>query len=246
MTPDTIKMARQMAYLAKAAYVDDNRKQMAAAGYDRDYEFISEDDANAHIACDANTIVLSIRGTEFTHLKDLLANAKAWPKSQGNGWIHAGFREYARKIYLQVRAYVEAHPDRIVVITGHSLGGAMALYIAGELMWDLKIQDVTVHTFGCPRVGNAKYVRSLGFTHHRFVNCNDMVAKLPPAWLFYKHHGTLHYINHRGQLGDLTVWQRIKDMWCGHLSAWSQGQLFDGLHDHSMARYMGKLDQATI
>lgn len=58
-------------------------------------------------------------------------------------------------------------------------------------------------TFGCPRVGDAAFARSLeGIPHDRFVGCCDLVTRVPPELLGYVHTGTFRYIDREGRLSS--------------------------------------------
>jgi predicted lipase len=48
------------------------------------------------------------------------------------------------------------HPGAPIFVTGHSLGGALAVIAALDLKLSLNVK-VTVYTYGQPRVGNAKF-----------------------------------------------------------------------------------------
>ena len=63
-------------------------------------------------------------------------------------------------------------------ITGHSLGGALAL-----LATKLVAPDVTgaCYTFGAPRVANYEYFRLLKTPVYRIVNSSDVVPRVPPG-----------------------------------------------------------------
>ena len=63
-------------------------------------------------------------------------------------------------------------------ITGHSLGGALAL-IATKLV----APDVNgaCYTFGAPRVGNYEYFRKIKTPVYRVVNSADVVPRVPPG-----------------------------------------------------------------
>jgi len=122
--------------------------------------------------------VIAFRGTEAQKpedlLSDLLTGTVEWP---GRGRVHLGFA----RAFDAIRPALVAEPrnDRTVVITGHSLGAAVATLAAAAL----QAKAPTLITFGSPRVGDLAFVGSLGhgITVTRFVDCCDVVARIPPA-----------------------------------------------------------------
>ncbi|ORZ30200.1 Alpha/Beta hydrolase protein, partial [Catenaria anguillulae PL171] len=84
--------------------------------------------------------------------------------------------------------------DWTVVITGHSLGAAMATIAAVDLISagiGLDPAKVKLAVFHSPRVGNSEFSRlvsELGFAKvERVVQDNDIVAHVPGTWLGYEH-----------------------------------------------------------
>ncbi len=77
--------------------------------------------------------------------------------------VHAGF--YSG--YLMVQKYVNAevsdllakYPKARIMVTGHSLGGALAILAAMDLHTALSHQEMEIYTFGQPRVGNYEFVK---------------------------------------------------------------------------------------
>ena len=63
-------------------------------------------------------------------------------------------------------------------ITGHSLGGALAL-LATKLV--APNVNGACYTFGAPRIGNYEYFRFLKTPVYRIVNSSDIVPRVPPG-----------------------------------------------------------------
>lgn len=128
-------------------------------------------------APDGRTVV-AFRGTESDKPEDLLVDLliamKPWPNG---GQVHAGFAEAFSRVIVPIRtALGEAGPGPLL-ITGHSLGAALATLVAA----DLRDRKPALITFGSPRVGDADFARLLdGVAGARFVNCCDVVARVPP------------------------------------------------------------------
>ena len=94
-----------------------------------------------------------------------------------------------------------------------------------------------VYTYGAPRAGNIEYCNKYPIELYRVVNNNDMVPTVPPALAGYRHAGEVVYINHYGNIRNLTPWQKIKDKFRGHWAAWRKLEFFDSIRDHSIDKY---------
>jgi len=162
----------------------------------------SVDNTQAWLATDDEVIVVAFRGTEspttLDGLKDILLtdalNLLVVPEGRlghdlaaaGVGArFHKGFVDAIAEIWDPLAAAVEAEMkrrDRPVWLTGHSLGGALALQAA----WLLKRRFVPVQevcTFGAPMIGNKAacdaFNREFAGRIYRYVNGRDPVPKLP-------------------------------------------------------------------
>jgi triacylglycerol lipase len=162
----------------------------------------SVDNTQGWLAVDAANILVAFRGTEsattLDGLKDILLtdalNLLVVPEGRlghdlsaaGVGArFHKGFADAIAEIWPPLVAAIEEEfrkADRPVWITGHSLGGALALYAA----WLLKRKFIPVHeicTFGAPMIGNKiaceAFDREFAGRIFRYVNGRDPVPKLP-------------------------------------------------------------------
>ena len=77
--------------------------------------------------------------------------------------VHSGFlAAYNAVSSLIVNTVLEQsrlHPTYSIVITGHSLGGALASLAGVVLKASLPSRDLKVYTFGQPRTGDSAFVR---------------------------------------------------------------------------------------
>jgi triacylglycerol lipase len=209
-----------------------------------DYQVFNNDGAQAYAFWNKQVYVIAFRGTEPTQLSDVFADMKVWKtESQVDGRVHYGFKKELNKIWSDIKECWPIFKDRRLYVTGHSLGAAMATLAASRLNKGTCVP--TVYTFGCPRVGNKKFIESCTFEHHRFVNNNDAVTKVPFWFLGFRHSGDLNYINYYGNIRPLTPWQKIKDQFRGRVRALSKFQLFDGIFDHSVTLYYQKLERIS-
>ncbi len=124
---------------------------------------------------------------------------------------HLGFGLTWLSLRGDVRQWLANTTFDNVVLSGHSLGGAMAHLAAYSLSKNYNI--VNVFTFGAPKaafMGTAKRInnaliqgdktRKLGDVIYCSVNQRDIVAKMPLALLGYRDVGHLIYINHSNQV----------------------------------------------
>ena len=97
----------------------------------------------------------------------------------------------------------ERRPRRSFVVTGHSLGSAMATLFVMENKEKNKFDITTVCTFASPHVGNTEFVNQfnqLPLTSWRIVNTQDLVPKVPLRLPFfdYQHAVTAYEFSSAG------------------------------------------------
>ena len=133
----------------------------------------------------SGNLVLAFRGTAGRN--DILADLKVEqvPMTQVSGvLVHEGFLEYYRLLLTGISTIITeyARDSQTIVLTGHSLGGAVATLGCAELSHQYPHIRIICVTFGSPRVGNADFAnwyRERVFRTFRLVNRKDPVADLP-------------------------------------------------------------------
>ncbi len=135
-----------------------------------------------------NLSVLAFRGTESDKFEDLISDGdilqRAWPSSTGCP-VHAGFADCWDAVTERVASLLP-EPKGTLLITGHSLGAALATLAA------IVVKPAKLITFGSPQVGNEKLGALLtGVEVRRFVHCCDLIARIPPEQIDQKHVGDL-------------------------------------------------------
>jgi triacylglycerol lipase len=157
---------------------------------------LSKGETQGFVARRDNAVFVSFRGTEPLRLAQWSADVRYVPRSLGPnvpGLVHGGFASLFDNVkdsmWDAVNALIGDHATRLFV-TGHSLGGALAVLAAAELQFDSKRKksEVTaVYTYGQPRVGDPEFsaaydalLRSVTF---RYVNDLDIVPHVPPTRL---------------------------------------------------------------
>ena len=190
-------------------------------------------------------LFICFRGTEPTKFSDIAADLKAWQLQDSKyktGKVHAGFKAALDAVWPVMLPYLEKHlADKEVVVTGHSLGAALATLCANRLSKDFKVSNISLYTFGSPRVGDKRWASNFTVPSYRFVNNNDIVTTVPGDVLF-DHIGNLIYINYYGYIRDMTRWQRTKDKWRGFWNAIKRFEGVDFFNDHSMKFYLAKVE----
>jgi hypothetical protein len=140
----------------------------------------------------SRTLFVSFRGS--TNLQDFVNNLDfrlvPLDTPQSKVRIHAGFHRRFRLIEASLKEAVHAQSDRFdrIIVTGHSLGGALAS-IASVYLANMVQKNVYCVSFGSPRVGNREFVdlfRKSVSGSRRFVNSGDPVPSIPME-AFYEH-----------------------------------------------------------
>ena len=137
-------------------------------------------------------LVLAFRGTE-KKVSDWLTDARCVPTVEGKTKVHTGFLEaftthtdaerrtvedVVTEILKRPEAKAENGNSLPLFITGHSLGGALALLATKRVAYDV---NGACYTFGAPRVGNYEYFRFIKTPVYRIVNSSDVVPRVPPG-----------------------------------------------------------------
>ena len=192
-----------------------------------------------------NDVVIVCRGTEPNEWNDIRADANALTAlAETVGRVHRGFKREVDDIWPDLEATLQDE-SRTVWFTGHSLGGAMATICAGRCqLSEIAAVPFETITFGSPRVGTKRYVKHTDLHLVRWVNNNDIVTRVPPTWLQYRHMGNRMYLDRHGRVRRFTRRQRARDRWSGFWHGLKQRQ-FDHFSDHSIARYVAYIARAN-
>jgi len=143
-------------------------------------------------------IIVTFRGTNNPE-NLVLDAAYEWFRSPYHDGtrMHKGFYAATISLYPQVLELVKSlsaqAPTYKVIITGHSLGGAMSTLTYYFLSHDLPHLNYVLITFGEPRAGDrafADYINRQNLTSARVVNELDIVPHLLTTSLGFAHHLT--------------------------------------------------------
>ena len=184
--------------------------QQCYAATDKDPRYHSI--AGVVFLVEGNIIAFRGSATESDWLKDF----EAFPISDALlGKIERGFSQGMKEVFLWLSKNGPHNP----VITGHSLGGAHAVILAGYYK-AMHIAFAELVTFGCPRPGYATLRNLLkGSNMIAYRNGADIVPTVPAAFLWWAYR-------------SYTDWTRI-------------GKSDDPLLDHLIANYIKAMRQSA-
>ncbi len=211
-------------------------------------------DTQAFLAANRNVILVVFRGTQPRKLLDWMTDLHA-DVVEG---VHRGFRSALDEVWPDLSAAIDSakgprgslldlarlESASAVVpglwITGHSLGGALAV-LATQRMLEAQHPVEGLYTFGQPRVGTREWAHTLdaafGPRYVRFVNNADVVPRVPLRTMGYAHAGTLRYFDANGDMhDDIGWWERLLDRFQGRVE--DLGKLGpEDIKDHAMDNY---------
>ncbi|PKI38878.1 hypothetical protein CRG98_040728 [Punica granatum] len=151
------------------------------------------------VAADLNAIVIAFRGTqehsiqnwiEDLYWKQLDINYPGMPGAMvHHGFYFAYYNTTIRPgILSAVKRAKKLYGDIDIMVTGHSMGGAMASFCALDLAVHHAAHNIQLMTFGQPRIGNAAFASC--YSKHvpnaiRVTNGHDIVPHLPPYYPYF-------------------------------------------------------------
>ena len=152
-------------------------------------------------------VILAFRGT--TDKVDWRTNLKArnpktvLVKGRPPVCVHEGFLLAYEAVEAEVERLLADVKNKPIYITGHSLGGAVAVVATMSLARD---EIAACYTFGSPRVGDRSFDEYVKAPHYRVVNGLDAVPLVPFSLMRYSHGGDPRFIR-KGQV-DAARWDR--------------------------------------
>ena len=207
--------------------------------------YFDRDGAQAYRFRNEHDCVVVCRGTEPNEWNDVKADVNAVAVlAETIGRVHSGFKREVDDLWPIIEEAL-ADNEQPLWFAGHSLGGAMATICAGRC----KVSKIAsspegLFTFGSPRVGDRAYVDYCRLAHFRWVNNNDIVTRVPPTWLGYRHGGREMYIDCKGRVRDVEGWRRVVDRLRGFLRGLRRFKI-DHFSDHSIEQYIAYLHAAV-
>jgi len=164
------------------------------------------DNSQAGVKCflrrGKNTLRITFRGTDTP--REWLSNFRFCKKtipynnSKSKIRVHTGFLTSYKTPDVRDKILESINRDIYYVkISGHSRGAALAVLCAVDIQYNFPDRDIEVILFGCPRIGNKAFVQSFNKRIHKTIrieNANDIVTKIPFAFMGYRHVGARLHI----------------------------------------------------
>jgi predicted lipase len=161
--------------------------------------------------------------------------------------VHNGFNQAWLQRQAAVAAAVNsaraANPSYGLVITGHSLGAAVAT-IAGAYFRSSGL-NCDIYSYGSPRVGNGNFANYVSSTsqgsNYRITHLNDPVPHVPTggllAWLTNYYHTSPEYWLSNGSpdtnnyaITDIKLCKGINNLGCAGTMPASNYDIFSHIH----------------
>jgi triacylglycerol lipase len=252
-----------LAAASNLAYMDEGviREVVKGWGFDK-FSFVEAKDrekgidTQAFLCSNPEAVLLAFRGTEPKDLKDWLTDVRATPVPgpAGKGKVHRGFLHALSAAWPQLEEALKNHRDnqQTIWVTGHSLGGSLAVLAVARLLFETKTAVQGLYTFGQPRTCDWTFTRVFNQAFpaqaNRLVNNNDIVPHLPPIGILWRywHIERMFYIDASGDLRpSMPIWRWIVEGGKGVIQ--DIGQLGpDLLNDHDMDRYVGHMRRHAL
>ncbi len=160
----------------------------------------------------AGATIVAFAGTDPGVVQTVVTDFKTQP---GADSIHVGFAEALQSVWGRLAGELRAPGPARLLVTGHSLGAALAVLAAFRAHNDLRKDASFIYTFGLPRVGGNTFVTAyepvFGASTFRFVNGDDPVPAVPPPLLGYQHVGRKFTCPHAGAFDPAAIPPAARD-----------------------------------
>ncbi|MFF2876516.1 lipase family protein [Gottfriedia sp. NPDC057991] len=169
-----------------------------------------EAEAFGFIAESKNEIVIAFRGTDSfkDNESDQDLYQVEYPFVENVGKTHRGFTcIYQSSRNEMIRELMKLSPDKKLLITGYSLGGALAVLSSFDIAVNTEFENPYVYTFGSPRVADPEFAyrfNQIVWNSVRIFNVHDIIPTLPAeaypppftsTGLYYRHVNNMYPVN---------------------------------------------------
>lgn len=187
---------------------------------------------------------LAVRGTD--NFKNVLYDVRVAPHRVEDIPVHRGFEKAAREVYDWIRATLPTGSP--LYLTGHSLGGAVAVLLSEALLQD-GYRVLRCFTYGQPKVTTVEGLPA--FRHLpllRVVHAQDPIPTLPPSVNLLKGIGEYRHFGPEirvSESGEVSYYAEHNTEVLSAYSFWDN--LFHlSLEDHRVTKYVQALSEVII
>ncbi len=171
----------------------------------------------------SDRLYIVFRGTDksIDWMNNVQFRQQVYPYGDGNSEVkfHQGFMTAYFAVRARLMEALSSFTGQQVIITGHSLGGALATIAALDIQYHFGQANglnFIVNTFGAPRVGNQAQVDSYNRrvpNSSRFIYGWDIVTRVPREWQGFAH------VDTGIQLGTRFTWRILSRRFSDHAIA---------------------------
>lgn len=247
-----LKNAINLGWLSHAVYIQETERRQALLdemGFREIAHFSTQRLHWSQVSPknDGGTQLVAFRGTsDLLHwIFNMQTLLTSWLEG---GKVHGGFARAYKKVVEPLRDALENAPAEQLYFTGHSLGGALALFASTQF------GTTATYTFGCPRPGNPTFAEAAEASSsvYRVVYDQDLVTTIPYEISFlkdlaYKHTGTPVHLRPDEPLlvDDTSALPRSRKSWKQALHAMLEGdhigEPLPAVQDHAPSGYVRAL-----
>ena len=184
--------------LCVIAYKDPVEARIDLADLGEQSETINGGSMIGYVVDFGDDAVVVFRGTETDDEYDILQDLRFLRRGSDDGGMHGGFKRGYDSLHSQVNSLLKRYQPKRVWISGHSLGGGLAVCCAHRILEDKDYEIAGVMTFGQPMVVDRKMGKHLTSQLENkyvfFVNDMDIVTRFVEP---YVHFGEMvHWTEH--------------------------------------------------
>lgn len=191
-------VAEVMAQLSQIAYQPpfEAKGEFKKLGFDRVESFVDASMIGYIVSLEDASVVV-FRGTDDK--SDWIANLDRRAVDTAHGPIHRGFHDAYQGLRKQITDILNQENPKHLWVTGHSLGGALSVVCAYDLIENDALPVNGLVTFGQPMVARSQMGSHLDdillgkYAH--YVHQSDFVPRIPPS---FQHCGSLVWFTSNG------------------------------------------------
>ncbi len=211
------------------------KKQAAVWGFkDFNYVYSEEMKTLVIIIRRHRDVIICFRGTVINSLLNWHTDFRArMVRMKAFGGVHKGFNTALNSVWEGIKNHISPGKKQRVWLTGHSMGGALALLAGIRFVTEYKKFDQHVikgiYGFGSPRVGDKAFESAFknSYLNDRcfmFAKYNDVITIVPPyikKLMEYRDVGNIKYFDKKGVLKSkeyLSEFKTLKNFLTGYFS----------------------------